>query len=473
MTRFTPTPITQCLLLAAALCSSTGKSDAADMRFWTLTPYEIELHLAVESQVVPAKQLSDQVATHLQQRADASIGAIWNLRVAVLTGNARSQALRGYSEQERLDLAEASERKLDKVIVVTVKESPQGFFLSAIESDPLLQRSSERLVSGPYPLSAVPEAAFALMLDAFQPLAVFDLDKKTGGATISFRGSQLPRKPGAPDWGQPGDILLPVLRRTDREGSVAENGIQAAPWTYLEITEPAVGKEGAVAILQSHSKRPFGGRRRGRTEYYALLLHNSGMPTRLHLHVRDTPETPLAGYEAYAQDGADGTRNLIGVSDANGIIEVPAGESPIQMVYIKSGSQLVAKTPAPVGAVSQIDVPLLDERQRLEAEAKISLLQEEIVDLVARRNILAARIRKAIKDKKIDAAQALLDELDGMPGQRQFEQKLNRMRQQARSSDKVVQKRIDKLFNDTAIVLGAFLTTTEADKLRSELSKLR
>ncbi|MEM6330950.1 MAG: hypothetical protein AAF790_11960, partial [Planctomycetota bacterium] len=226
------------------------------------------------------------------------------------------------------------------------------------------------------------------------------------------------------------------------------------------------------AKIYSHTRRPFGVRRRGRVEQFAVLLHPTAESTTVRLHAKESPDSPLSGYRAFVQDGDVDRRDPIGASDANGQVRVFPGEAPIQMVFIKSGSQVVAKAPVPAGAIDLIEIPLLDEGVRLQAEAKVSLLREELIDLVARRSILAARIEKLIDEKNAAEARQMLAELDGMPGRAQFEAKLNRVRQQSFSSNPQVQARIEKLFSETAAVLGAFLSTQKVAELRQRLNAL-
>lgn len=453
----------------ALLATSAG---AVDARFWTLTPYTVRVRLAVDAESSANARLTERIARHLSERADAAIGPLWNLTVEPLTGADRLSALRGQSDDQLLALAQDEERPCDKLIVVTVREGLSGLTATAVECDPMLEFVGEPVSGSPLPLHAAAESAFAAVAEAFSPVASFEVDRSRdgdGGAVLSFRGERLPKRPGLPSWATPGRVLLPVLRRTDREGNVVEDGIRQAPWTYFVIAEPTGDGGGVPATVHSHTQRPFGARRRGRVEQYALLLRDTGEPTHIRLHTRGDETKPLPGYQAFQQDGPDGERLPIGSSDSDGLIPIQRGEHPIQVVYIKSGSQLVAKAPAPVGAVREVTIPLLDERRRLDAEAQLGLLREELIDVIARRSILAARIRNELENGGRDNARKLLQQLEQMDGRTQFERKINRVQQRAKSEDPVVQQRIDKQFSDTLIVVGAFLGADQIEQLRREV----
>lgn len=504
MTRSTlrPAAVAACLA-GASLAILAAESTAADARFWTLKPYAVRVRVAVDARSVASGMLADRVAERLVERADASIGALWDLSVEPLRGIERLDAMGEQARPELLAIATNGEKPCDKLITVLISEGGAGFSVRAVECDPLLEIVGEPLRLPEAPLEGIGDAAFAAVVEVFSPVALFEVErgrKSDGNAKLSFRGSGLPGRPGQPRWATAGRVLLPVLRRTDREGRVVEDGILAAPWTYFLLTGetaadlkaagegkpesqrpglgPAAGAttsrdERLVARVYSHTKQPFGTRRRGRVEQYALLLRPLDARTRVRLHVRDRPDEPLVGYEVYVQDGDEDKRTLLGSTDSNGVIEVRKGASPMQIVFVKSGSQVVAKAPTPVGFVPMIEIPLRDERERLNAEAKLALLREELIDLIAQRSILAARIRNAISAEDWEAAAQLLQKLESKPGESQLSRKLDRLRQRATSSDQVVQQRIDKQFADTAIVVGAFLAPEQVAALRRELDDAR
>jgi len=458
----------------ALLCAAvvTPQATAADKRFWTLKPYTIRVLVAAEARGVTSKQLAEDVAEHIRRRSEASVGPIWDLNVELPAAGERLAVLRGYTADQLLSIAQDEDQPCDKLIILKLVETAAGVVVSAVECDTLLERVGGSQSAPSCELSAARETAFDLLCQVFSPVALFDVDRETGDtASLAFRGSQLPAREGAPQWAETGDILLPILRRTDREGSVVEDGVQAAPWTYLLLDGKQREDKALNAQIYSHTRRPFGVRRRGRVEYYALMLHSGEGSTRVRLHVRDQPETPLSGYQAYLKDGDDAELVLLGGTDADGLITVNPGEVAMPFVFIKSGTQVVAKAPIPVGAIDLVEIPLLDERKRLEAEAKLSLLREELIDLVARRSIMASRIEDMIEKGKREDALKLLNKLAGMAGRAQFSQKLIRAQQLAQSNNPQVQQRIDRLFSDMSAVLGAFLSTDDVARLRGKINE--
>ena len=104
------------------------------------------------------------------------------------------------------------------------------------------------------------------------------------------------------------------------------------------------------------------------------------------------------------------------------------------MLFVKSGGVLLARLPIVPGAEEHVDVPLPDDDVRLRAAARLAAFREDMVDLVARRNIFMARVRQEIEEKNFDQARQLLESLDELPGRTQFNQTLEREAQLHRTT---------------------------------------
>ncbi|MEM6331330.1 MAG: hypothetical protein AAF790_13935, partial [Planctomycetota bacterium] len=216
----------------------TCAADAApvDTRYWTLTPYRVRVLIAVDARSLPSKTLADRVAEHITERTDAAIGPIWKLTAEPLAGAARVEALTGHSPERLLALARGGDQPADKLMMVTIRELPTGVTVTAVECDPLLEMQGRPQTTQSGGLADAAETAFALVCRVFSPVALLEVDREKGDeATLIIRGSQLPTRIGAPDWLKPGDVMQPILRRTNREGELAEDGIQPVPWTFMVI----------------------------------------------------------------------------------------------------------------------------------------------------------------------------------------------------------------------------------------------
>jgi hypothetical protein len=140
------------------------------------------------------------------------------------------------------------------------------------------------------------------------------------------------------------------------------------------------------------------------------------------------------------------------------------------MLWIKSGELLLAKVPVVWGLADTVEIPLPEDPARIRAAADLQALRTDLVDLVARRNILLARGRAAVADGDLPLSRSLADELDKLPTRSQFNQRINMVAQVAKSRSPVAQSRIDMLVEETRSVLGQYLDPRELSGLRTAIN---
>ena len=165
--------------------------------------------------------------------------------------------------------------------------------------------------------------------------------------------------------------------------------------------------------------------------------------------------------------GSQMERVVEAIAAMGGLVLFTVVDQQLREILIKGCAN--AKLPVVPGAEAEIAVPLPDDDMRLEAEARLASMREELVDVVARRNILMARARHKIEQKDFDAAQELIRAVDQLPGQSQFNLTLSTASRLLRSDDPQIQRRIDQLFQATQTVLGQYLDARPISDLRAEL----
>jgi len=234
--------------------------------------------------------------------------------------------------------------------------------------------------------------------------------------------------------------------------------------------------EGGPVVGQIHSgtKRPLGVRRRGRIEQLAIALRSGeSQDLLLRVHSRTEIDKPLIGYEVFTQNTGEQTTSLVGRTNRDGTVRVSPGKTPIQLLTLRSGGQLLARLPVVPGDTPLLEIPLPDDDLRLQAESRLLAMREELIDLVARRNILMARVRQKIKKGEFPQAQQLLGQLDELPGRAQFNQALSKQERMHHAEDPQVQKKIDRLFAQTRALLGRFLDSRPISELHTELREAK
>jgi hypothetical protein len=274
-----------------------------------------------------------------------------------------------------------------------------------------------------------------------------------------------------------GDVLQPVIRRNDRRGDAKPNGIQVLDRTYLLVRQPQ--EYFLDCDVYSASRNPLVGRSSPAVERVALRVRPHGSHTMLQLVDRDDAHVPLEGYEVWSRKPtADGDTESnpsvrLGLTDWRGMIEVERSDLLLRLIYVKNGAHLVARIPVVPGYRPLETVPLASDDKRLEAEAFVKGMESTVMDLVARREILAARIRRRLAEGKRDEARALLDEIKSFQTKEDLEMMLASRQSALASPDKRQQQRIDQLLTGTRSLLNKYLNPEQLVALEREVSSAR
>ena len=441
---------------------------AAEAKDWTRSAYRVHLTIGVDPSLRPQPRLASTIAKDVSERIDAMIGPLWLLDLVLAEEPPARRACFELNEIAWNDLP-AELKAFDKLMWLGVRTRPEGYELRCREFDvytrtwgPVHQRFVRRA-------SFLPEASFTMLRAAFSPLAsiqaIADDDKHV---RLVFKGSELPQPTKENILVAPGDAYQPLLRRTDRSGKLVENGVIPVPFTYVALSKPA--GEGWLAEVFTGTRRPFGGEPRPRIEQIALGIRNPSGSARVRFHARSDKNQGLAGYEVFRAT-KDGGSDLVGRTDRRGIITIPPGNEQINTVLLRSDGQLMAKAPVPSGAGPMLEIPVADNISRLRAHAEAQVIREQLVDVVARRTIIMARIRALLKRNEIKEATELMDELDSLPSSSVFGRNIDAAaRKIPASNDPAVQRSIDKLFSTTRELLGKFLSNRPIIDLQAEVN---
>ncbi len=175
----------------------------------------------------------------------------------------------------------------------------------------------------------------------------------------------------------------------------------------------------------------------------------------------------MAGYEVYEKDLKSGIMTLVGRTNWDGRFTVEHTESPVRLLYIKNGGSVLARLPMVPGQMRLETADLIGDDTRLRAEAYLKGVENSIIDLVAQRQLLAARIRSRIQKNQVPQARELFEELRKLPSYKEISDDMNDKQISIVSTNSVEQKKIDVMFAKTRELLVAQIT----DKLINDVQK--
>jgi hypothetical protein len=456
--------------VAAGLVPALGTSGPARAETpWDLLPYQVELWIGAVDDPAAARALSAQWIQELAKDLDHRIAPLWKYSIQLLPTKEGIQFLRdGVLPERSWPETWRQVEHPDKAIVVTIGRDSSGrFLLSSREFDVRSRSWGPRVVRRAPIATLVSQALFEVVWEAFCPNArLVTLDLETKRAELQVRGVALKARDPALQVVSEGQVFRPWIRYNDRLGRPVR--INDIPFTFLRVE--AVNQPLVSARLHTAFRSPLSARRRGRVEQLLVATRPYLESTRLLLRDRTQPQQPLRGYQLYQQSpGIEKTR-FLGVSNDVGAVLVPASSDTLQILWIKNGQLPLARLPLVPGSVDEIAAELPNDDERLEAEAYVLGLQEELLELVTRRQILMARINRLLAEGQRDRARQLLEQLRALPTVDQFRRHLLLNRRRLISPDPLTQKRIDQMFAKTEELIKSYLDPEPIEALAARVA---
>jgi hypothetical protein len=419
-----------------------------------------------------------ELKRQLEDRAASLVGAGWNLVAETTPPAFQADMLADQPpEWQALVESDADLRQVDKLYLLKLDAALAGYGLHVQELDLKTQRWGPRVHQTVNSSPQIPSAAFDLVCEAFTPLArIQRVEDETVTASVRagalMRPQQSPRTWDIPTMIDEGQVLRPMIVRTDRNGLVPPGGARPIDWTILLVSS----RRDSTLECQYFSgyRQPFRTRRSSRVDQLALLIKPRLPATELELVDRRDPEQPLVGYEVYSRPPGTERSELLGRTDWRGRVMIqPDPNHTVRILFVRSGTQLLGKLPLVPGAEPRLRAPLRNDDRRLEAEGFLLGIQESLVDLVARREVLSSRILRGIEDGKFDEADALLEELRRLDTQEDFSRRVQQRKRSLSNVSVDVQQRIDQLFADTRSLLGQYLDPRRVRELQNQLDQAR
>ncbi len=472
-----------CWPIAVALLSVLGGVSATyGQPSWEYSPYDLRVWVAFGSAPELSPSIRESFPVQLDEEAWAQVGAPWKLTIETAPQQIYDSILTvlGGIEADQISAVDEKLLEADKVIMVAVDYVDGSFVASAREFDCrtlVLGRVAERRESDPTMVAAT---ALRAILGTFAPIVRVETSKGKE-ALIRVRAGGLVVSDENPVAIKRNSLLQPVIRKNDRYGKPKR--IDVVEWTYLRVDHPENNLW--ICEVQSAMRNPLTGRSGARTLKIGLGVRPEGDETQLQLVSLDktrrdgkevTVQVPMEGYEVFAkspivdEEGKAANAIPLGRTDWRGMITVKRDpDYPLRLIYVKNGRFLLARLPLIPGLDQTTLADLTSDDQRLEIEAFVRGIEANVMDIVARRQIMASRIRRRLASGKGDEAQKLMEELIQLPGKDKLEQSIATRKNAVKSRDPREQRRITAMLDGVRILLSRFLDDGLEVKLREEL----
>lgn len=298
----------------------------------------------------------------------------------------------------------------DKSFLVTVEQSAGQYSITAREWDQVSSILGPARTRTVVQRREVSNVLFRLVHDLFRPLLMID-QVGEGKVSLTVKAGALP--PADPAFTQlrKGQFWQPFFRFRSLKNEAEK--IDPVPWTLLQVSEintknTAHGSANLISGLRS----PLPSRKRPRVDLLARAVQIDNPDTEFRLVSKRAPTRPLVGVLIEVKQAKDAppVRRLL--TDRSGAIRlIPKSDEPLVWLFVRSGEKKLAQLPVVPGMEQRLTAELPDDSIRLRVEGELSILEANLIDTVAQRAVLMARIRKLVAGGDRKGADELQKEL--------------------------------------------------------------
>jgi hypothetical protein len=453
--------------LMGLFASAPLTARAADDKTWLNASYDVRLHVAIDSSAEPGL-VTEKLVERLERLVHRNLYPHWRCAITSHSGHLRTALLQ---QLRRLEQVEADfETGTDKTIYLTITATPSGIDLACRERDTLTEQWSPVMVRRTRQELLLVQSSFELLCETFSPHALVQIDPQQDDHTqLALRGSALLPAANTGLFVKTRSVFQPFLVRTSRSGA-SVGKVMPVPWTYLVAEERQ--DLSWQAMVYSGSRRPFGVRRRAGIDIVGLELKPVAGSTLVRFHAGHDPEQALAGYEVFEKAANADEFLPTGFTGVNGGIVVERREFPVMLVALRTGTQPLVQVPVVPGANAELKISVSDDIARLRVQESLTTFREQMVDIVARRNILMTRARDQLTKGKQQEAKKLLEKIGDLPTRANMDRFLATLERDpaSHSENPRVQAKIDRLFADSRKMMSTYLTTRELLELETKVN---
>lgn len=411
---------------------------------WELTPYRIELCVIVEPSARLTSQLETQLAVQLTASAQAAQDGLWQVSSNQKHAAARSRLLRELPIADPPAAVE-TEKGIDKVIFIAIREQAGQFQITAREWDALTRLWNIPVKRETVQAGRIAAESLSAAQDAFGPVGRIDENEKSG-VMLRLRGGSLPRRDGtylAPDRRA---VYRPVIVRTDKNGEPQADSATVIPWAYL-VPQSAPGSTAARAVIRCDFHRALD--KNVIPEYHALQLRlavglaRSTEPIRIQVIDEESPGLPIEGLTVKSRNMFASTGDKFtaqGNTGRDGRIVITSG-APIWLGLASGDEPLIARPLIP-GLQSEWQIPVHNDRKRLQLAASLDELHDDLLDLEIRTAVVGVRLQQSVQARDLTGTARLLQEIRTLAGNPRLPARLAELEKQVAATDETTRARL-------------------------------
>lgn len=360
----------------------------------------------------------------------------------------------------------------DKIFIVHVQRHSIPNAIRTVEIDTLMRHFGP-VVTEQFPtVGSITSAIGRGVTRAFAPVVRIENAGRLS-ATGLLRARGLINDDSSPAWIAVNDPLEPMVRKNDRNGT--PTAIGRMDWAYLLATE--IEERYLKMDFYAGRAGTLQGRKNKRTFRMALKARPQGDSTTLRLHLQRDPNFPLIGYELYEKELKSRKMTFVGRTDWNGRLTIEQSDFPLRLLYVKNGGAVLARLPMVPGLYPTAVADLSGDDMRLQAEAYVRGVQNNITDLIAMRMLYSTRIRKYLEAGEMETAERMMNSLRKQPNHEELSAAIGRKQveflEEIGNRNIGQRKKVDEMFTTTRELLSKHITPKIIRDLESDIRRAK
>lgn len=438
--------------------------------------YRVSISVGVDPDAGLTQRDIQRVVAQLTGLVESRIGKWWNCEITqAVSGEPLNRAMLGHQTPASWNLV-MEPTDFDKKFALTVDRVGTGFRVSGIEWDRASQSVTSIVQRQTFDRRLLAALAAEVVFDAFRPLVSIEVVTGASVEMLVRGGEYLPPDVSLVPF-HAGDNVSAFLRHLGKNRELKR--LQPIPWTTIRIDE--VNRSYLRGTVISAFNAPLKVSRR-RMEMLGLKIQTMHPSTRLQVIPRGKPQAPMAGYRVEIlnrpETKDDKVEDRVTMrTDRRGEIVIPAdAEKPLRYLIVYSGAAPLAKAPLIPGYVERLVLEAPDDTPRLNVEAETELLQSELVDIVARREVMMVRARGASKNGDWELVSEMQKKIAELPTLEQFQARIEALRNPAvqvakKNKDKGQESRIVRMCKQIAEMATQHLDPLKIKEFTTEIDE--
>ena len=466
------------------LAPENRDKDFTPRAVWQLTPYGVDVRVSAAGGV-PLATVRAFVET-AEQEAVAALGGIAVRSTRSETEDAQPAPSRnGDRVQETAEIAAnsppptteslAMRPTLDKRFNVQLRLAFPAIELQVSEYCYISQTTGRTAIRRIHNDAELASAFREAVREAFRPIVKAG-PTPTAQIAGKVRGGLLGIKPGATvnEHVATGDLFVPVVREDTFRGDARVSPI---PWTVVR-SESVKGSQWQGRVFAANLKA-LSARRSGRSSLILVKTPAPGGVSILRLEDQSEPPLPLVNYEVQTRRVEAALPEPLGFTNVKGEIPVTGKPGELFYVYVRHGESLLARFPLAPGSSPLVTAKSRNDNERLLAEGYLAGVQDEVVDLIARRELMLTKARMAMEAGKVDVAQdylrryRLLTPASSLLLSLDRKEALDREQAVQRGRDEKVARQVHRMFEDTRTLIRRSFNEERVQEIEQSLKQVK